>query len=651
MGDFGSVSSIPRFKKEKFLKEFSEDGFRDLVIRQLFFRLGFGDGRDLCGPMEKGKDVVFTEKDKLGITNLIAVQTKKGALNMASKATASVTQAITQLRTAIDTDVFLTKTKTKQKPIRVILCASGKINEHAKIHIIDDIKDPRIQFLDSDDLIPMIDKDYPEIWLQIDADISPYFRAIKKMVEGDDSSDQSFHNIFLGAASDASYVTLKLIREHAEIKKISGKSYKIPKFEEFNVTEISKKKSRKVLIMGDAGSGKSTALLRIAYELAEEGTRSGTGYKVPILTRAVDLLERGETSLLDELDQITKELAHSKKSAFTAGDLERGMVVLLIDGLDEVPEKSDRNKIIELADNFNESYPKCQVIVTSRPYNSVRDIDSLSSYENYRLSTFSFKQAEKMLDNMRKGKKIHDASDDEIIRRIEQVHGIELNPLLITVFATTSEYNKQDIPANITELFKKFTELMLGRWDEEKGLSQQYQAPLKDFLLTRLAFLMHSKNVTKISIRDFYDTMEREASKRGHKLVEDQLIDEILNRSGLLKTSGGDVEFRHLFLQEFFAGRGIKSIDDVKTLVHTEWWKRPIVFFFGDRPSDIRGLEEVIDSIPDSQTVERFGAATTLGLATQACYLSEVEEKIHAWQWVASAYHECKSEVLKYGAS
>jgi len=249
---------------------------------------------------------------------------------------------------------------------------------------------------------------------------------------------------------------------------------------------------------------------------------------------------------------------------------------------------------------------------------------------------------------MRKGKKIRDAAGDEIIRRIEQVHGIELNPLLITVFATTSEYNKQDIPANITELFKKFTELMLGRWDEGKGLSQQYQAPLKDFLLTRLAFLMHTSNRTKIPVDEFHNIMEHESSKRGHKLVGDQLVAEILNRSGLLRDSGGFIEFRHHFLQEFFAGRGIQSIDEVKALVYTEWWKRPIVFFFGDRPSDIRGLKEVIDSVPSSQSVEQFGAATTLGLAIQACYLSEVEEKINAWRWVSSAFHECREEVLEH---
>ena len=79
---------------------------------------------------------------------------------------------------------------------------------------------------------------------------------------------------------------------------------------------------------------------------------------------------------------------------------------------------------------------------------------------------------------------------------------MELSPLLVTLFVATSEQGRRDIPANITELFKKFTELMLGRWDVAKGLGQQYQAPLKDFVLTRAAFEMHRRRVGELEIAE-----------------------------------------------------------------------------------------------------------------------------------------------------
>src|SRR5690606_28778155 len=142
--------------------------------------------------------------------------------------------------------------------------------------------------------------------------------------------------------------------------------------------------------------------------------------------------------------------------------------------------KAKRASTLNAVTTFSSLYPNCQVICTGRPY---RDLIGLPQFTSYNISPISWKQAEKIIKNITKGNALPKETSKELFRRIEQIHGMELHPLLVSVFAATSEYSRQDIPANITELFKKFTELMLGRWDEQKGLSLQYQAPLKDFLL------------------------------------------------------------------------------------------------------------------------------------------------------------------------
>ena len=57
-----------------------------------------------------------------------------------------------------------------------------------------------------------------------------------------------------------------------------------------------------------------------------------------------------------------------------------------------------------------------------------------------------------------------------------------------------------DIPENITELFKKYTELMLGLWNRSKTVGQQLESPVKDMLLCRIAYEMHAERLTSISI-------------------------------------------------------------------------------------------------------------------------------------------------------
>lgn len=633
--------SISRFKKERFLGSLSEDDFRDRVVRPLYYRLGYDDGRDLCGPIEKGKDAVFCERNKLGQIDFVAVQTKKGNLNMSAKVTRNIESAIVQLRTAIATSIPRIGDNRKVYPAKVHLCASGKINEHARHHIVETVDDPRIGFLDSDELIPLIDENYPEVWLDIDCEILPYYRAIVSRVEKgpvvpveglDLSSD-----VLTGAATDNSFVSLNLYRTTVEKKKVRGQIKEFPKFEEIGVSKVVEHKKQRVLILGEAGSGKSTALLRIAYDLARSGAELKSGYKIPILLKAIDLARERPESIADFCDTKSMEFGRLKKSCFTLKNLEDGDVVLLVDALDEIADRVRQEYVARKLSEFSEQYPKVKVILSARPYAFIRDLDALSSFTIFTVSPISWKQATKIVVNLQRRKAADPSESKELIRRIEQVHGIELSPLLVTVFAATAELSRQDIPANITELFKKFTELMLGRWDENKGLNQQYQAPLKDFLLQRIAFSMHRARRTTIPIDEFKYQIENELERRGHEAQVDTIIDELLNRSGLLGLVGSDVEFRHLLLQEFFAGRGIASEQFVKSNIQDDWWKRAIVFYFGERPDNVESLKGALESIDGLSSDHYFEAATTVGLALQACYLSEVAEKLEIWKSVATA--------------
>jgi len=634
------TENISRFKKERYLLSLSEDDFRDRVIRPLFLRSGYTDGRDLCGPSEHGKDAIFAETDKLGLDSFIAVQTKKGNLNLAGKASNNLINAITQLKTALDTTLVLSASKKKIKPNRAILCSSGKINDSARQHILDEVRSPNIQFLDSDDLIPKIDSILPECWLGIEADILPYYQAIEKYVLGDsatatDGSEQD--GVLLGAADDRTFVGINLYRTITKKKKIRGKIIELPSFEEFPLTSITNKRPRHILIVGEAGSGKSTGLMRIALELARRGLELERNYCVPILLKATDINRQKPTTLVEHCDITARNLSNSNKPCFTSEDLSDGRVSILIDGFDEVGSDADRMFVINLIHAFSKEYPKCQIIMTARPYKFLAEMEGLKNFEEYRVSPISWKQAEKIVSTVNAHKQFSREQSQEFLRRLETIHGIELNPLLITVFAATTDYTKQDIPANITELFKKFTELMLGRWDERKGFKLQHQASVKDFVLTKIAFHMHNHKMVAITSHEAEEIARRELLTRGHDAGVDALLEEIFERSGLFRIIGDRIEFRHHLLQEFFAGRGITTSEFIHTVLSDDWWKRALVFYFGDHPDGIGLLKSSAFSTNGSDPEKLLEAATTVGLALQACYLSPVTEKIEIWKWVVQA--------------
>lgn len=165
--------TISREAKQRFMLKLSEDRFRDEVVRPLLLLKGLKDGRELCGPTEQGKDALFYEHDLLDNLEVIAVQTKKGSVNLAVKASHNIENIVAQLRTAAGTTYALLKpTRTNVKPTKVYLVASGKINEAARKHVVETVKDTILRFLDADELIPWIDDVMPQLWLDIDVNVS-----------------------------------------------------------------------------------------------------------------------------------------------------------------------------------------------------------------------------------------------------------------------------------------------------------------------------------------------------------------------------------------------------------------------------------------------------------------------------------------------
>jgi hypothetical protein len=442
------------------------------------------------------------------------------------------------------------------------------------------------------------------------------------------------------------FVELFLWRNILKPRKRRGRIENEPEIVEIPVTGILGKPERLVLVLGEAGAGKSTSIRRLAYVLAGKALSVQTGLHVPVLLRATDLAQNPRESLLEAALAETKKISASTKPAFESADLLDGRVVFLIDALDEVAEDSDRKEVLALIRSFHEVYPRCLVVLTSREYAFLKNLPELAAFTRYRVEQISFRQAEKMVEKLEKKGSLPVDTSKELIRRLEQVHGMDLNPLLVTVFAATTEYARQDIPANITELFKKFTEMMLGRWDATKGLAHQFHAPLKDFMLTKIAFDMHQARVTGVALDEFRSRIAAELRNRGYEADIDQLVDEILNRSGLLRVVGDRVEFRHLLLQEFYAGRGIPSEDLLEAFIFDDWWRRAIVFYFGERPSNAAAISKIRSVVPTKGAAERFTAAGTLGLALQACYLMPVTDKINGILDVIENISDVKDDVV-----
>ncbi len=488
-------------------------------------------------------------------------------------------------------------------------------------------------FLDSDDLVPMIDSLMPEVWFGVDLDKYPYLHELSNSLTSTIAVGTprtgDIEDPFYCPVTSENFVDIKFNRLRLLPQKGKPASEAVPDIEELSVKQLLKSKYKNILLTGEAGSGKSTALRRMVCIAAEQSIKSSNDVAIPILLRAKEL---GDTA--DKLEALlaskTIEISGRDHPAFDYKDLTNGNVLIFVDGLDEVPRQATRENVLMLLSDFGDKYEYVRILLSSRNYSWLQNLPSINRWVQFRISPIDWRQTKKIVRRLRRGRSIPQAQMQEILRRLQDVHGLQLNPLIVSVFVASSDYSRRDIPANITEIIKKYTELMIGRWDTTKGVSQQYQAPLKDFLLKKVAGQMHRNKITSVSLKDLEKYLEDELRERGQEADINDLVEEIVYRSGLFRVIGDQVEFAHLMLQEFFAGRDL-SEEELLTFINEDWWSRAIVFYFGENPNSVEKLKDLAEYLIQLGGEERNVGLLTVGLSLQACYLVRVAEKVNIY--------------------
>ncbi len=635
--------------KERFILKLSEDEFRDRVIRPVFLLKGYKDGRDLCGPTEQGKDAIFCNHDLLGNLEVTAVQTKKGSLNLAAKASHNIVDIAAQLRTAANTSyVLLIPARVKVKPSKTCLVVSGKINESARKHLVEEIKDASLIFLDIDDLIPWVDEVMPQLWLDIDSNVTAYFSALEKQLLGANGpfAKQFLHNESGIHESCFSEDAVSVYVRRAGDTYKGGAQAGKPHEPAFPLHGLTAKTYKKILLVGDGGAGKTTGLLQVVYRAAKAGLETGAQSLIPVLIKASDLGAANPKDLCEYLAESSKKLTIQKKPVFGLQELTKGNVHVFVDGLDELADATQRERVVELVLQFHNSYPKCQIVVTSRPYEFLTDLNGLVGFERFNVVPISWKDAEKILDLVNAKKRISDEKVKESLQQLSRIQGFSLNPLMVSVYASTANFEAKDVPPNVTELFKRFTEQMLGRWDEQKGLQNLHRSVLKDFVLSALAFQMHDARITKIQKAMAEKIINERLIETGHQENAKSILIEIISRSTLFRDFGDEIGFRHHMFQEFFAGRAIPNREFMVAKCCDAWWRRAIVFYFGERPREARELDAAVKGCAALTSKERFVSLCTIGLALQACYLSSVTDKILVWKEVVRGLSDSLDEFV-----
>ena len=649
-------------KQEK-LNSLSEDAFRSDVIIPLLRNMGYTNVRLHHGPAEYGKDIICQFKAPLSIEN-IAVVAKVGNLTGAAKPnslTLRLADVKEQISQAFRIPIEDATLKSPTNVNRVFVWISGTITNSVDHQVTNDNGNSfvNVDFIDGSTTIEKLNELYPSYWTIGDYNITTYFsNARKKYSELDEllalgvqNSHRKLPTIFISPK-------LELIEQ---VRSKQARQQGLPR-KTFAFSRLLKIHPQNTAIIGGLGTGKSTALRRMLLQIIEINETELKKYPLPVYLKFRELDQDNTTAIRDAISNEFKLLATDDEPADLEELLERGDVVVLIDGLDELETEENINKGIRLLTSFIDKYKYSRVVFTSRSLEIFKTSNVLAQFSVYRMLNLDFQQIQTLI---RKWFEESDKDGEQLIKLISNpvtFASLPHTPLTLALLATLYDRGIQDLPANLTELLEKYVEITLGRWDMDKGIQQQIEWRIKQNLLGQLAWELVQTNQFSMSFNDIQELVEKQRDEVGLSFDSKAIVNEIVQRSGLLiPDEDGNFVFKHYSFLSYFAGYELTVQSDGLELVAEHFydiaWSRIIFFACGIKRDDKSYLEKFVNEvhIPDSNILFY---AMQLGLVTQASFLTPLSLKaelikrailsfVLAWDELATKFDDVRQSEKK----
>jgi formylglycine-generating enzyme required for sulfatase activity/energy-coupling factor transporter ATP-binding protein EcfA2 len=403
------------------------------------------------------------------------------------------------------------------------------------------------------------------------------------------------------------------------------------------------RRNQRLVLLGEPGSGKSTVLrylaLLLALRIQGEQVTLPPGWDdsflpVPLfcpLGTVAELLRSTQPDPDQALWQAIQQ-AFDDKQGSRAGlrdhlldAIRRGGVLLLFDGLDELPTSDDnpRQQVAQAIGRFAiRTAPDAHIVVTSRtkPYQEspAWQLPAAEGWAVRTIAPLAFGQVRQFVQQWYRelANTLDEPAEDRAGRLIDalqttgndRIQKLIESPLLLTMLAIL-HYNRNELPDDRVDVYEQCVQLLLDRWEpvrtpgvhrqgllarlgipnlkreqlreklHELALQAQAQPPSDDGrgLLARYDL--------KGRMQEFFQQLH--ADDAAAKV--DIFIDGLVKEAGLLQAPTDDrYAFPHLTFQEYLAACGLADKRDMVNVAYGYWsgsdagrWREVLLLFIG----------------------------------------------------------------------
>lgn len=410
--------------------------------------------------------------------------------------------------------------------------------------------------------------------------------------------------------------------------------------------------SRVLAVIGGPGSGKTTLARNTALELCEHRRRPWRR-RLPVLLYLRDhatALLADEPPTLGTVAVSAGWLEGKVPARWLDRRLDRGGCVVLLDGLDEVADRADRDRVVAWVARQIQRHPDNVYVVTSRPHGY--ETNPLPGAEVLQVRRFTWGQIELFLrqwafateSRARQGtereiRAIANRNATDLLTRLRgqpALYELAANPLLLTMTANVHRYRGQ-LPGSRAELYAEMCDVLLHRRAEARGLSDAtgLGGPHKRHVAQHLALAMMRARVRDWPVRDAATAIRRPLRQVPGTVTAEVFLTEARKSGLLVEREHGVYGFAHLTLQEYLAAAqlGDSRTDSTVLTTHVDdpWWRETILLW-----SASNDATPVINACLDRNTVPALALA--LDCVDQARTVDpEVRERVERTDGPADA--------------
>ena len=442
------------------------------------------------GPHEMGADFVLARQDQtIGDENYVGLVVKCG----------DIKQDFSAVKRQIDECAVVRYFDNGKRKIylqEIWVVCNGSISNGAERKIYEEFKNRNIKFIDLEKLSRLVENHYPHFWNEIPTSLGLYLKGT--LLET--SKVESYNSLVPQS------MTIDVAQDLYEIEK-SQSEKKQSRFNKSLKMNLGKaiSKNKLLLVEGGMGSGKTTLFRKHVKQLCEPTFFQKTKV-IPCLIHYSEISDSIDEKISEKIETLTKLME----------SIEGEGILLFIDGIDEVKSASEESfaNVVQKISVFLSSRPNVTIVLGSRPIWTFEEGEEILKYANrFRILPLSYEQIYQVIQQNCSSLGISEKLRQDLAKS-SLMKALPRTPMSAILLTRVITANSKEIPQTLPELYSKYLELALGRWDIGKGLLTEREYPVIVKVLSQVAKFMLDNELHEMAVDEVLQMLKAYTKSR-----------------------------------------------------------------------------------------------------------------------------------------